>query len=89
MYLNNADENTVFNVEDFAVLEAICDGFLDDSRPDLCNTTGFFSIKDGELKDCIIYLIYIRNKFIDNYSNMGRNFYAYIIFYVNLFPFYT
>lgn len=59
LFLNNPDENTIFNVDDFAVLEAICDAFLDDSRPDLCNTTGFFSIKDGELKDCIyIYLIY-------------------------------
>ncbi|CAK89066.1 unnamed protein product (macronuclear) [Paramecium tetraurelia] len=52
LYLNNADESTVFDVDDFAVLEAICDGFLDDSRPTLCNATGFFSIKDGELQDC-------------------------------------
>lgn len=52
MYLNNANENTIFNVDDFAVLEAICDGFLENSRPNLCNTTGFFSITDGELNDC-------------------------------------
>ncbi|CAD8181811.1 unnamed protein product [Paramecium octaurelia] len=63
LYLNNANESTVFNVDDFAVLEAICDGFLDDSRPTLCNATGFFSIQDGEIKDqtssLIIILIWV------------------------------
>ena len=44
LYLNYVDENTVFNVDDFAVLEAICDAFLDSSRPNLCNSTGYFSI---------------------------------------------
>lgn len=45
----------MFTVDDFAVLEAICDGFTDDSRPAFCNSTGFFSINEGEIKECNIY----------------------------------
>ncbi|CAD8098134.1 unnamed protein product [Paramecium sonneborni] len=51
LFLNNVDESTIFNVDDFAVLEAICDAFLAEFRPQLCDTTGFFSIKEGELTD--------------------------------------
>ena len=46
----NVTEDDIFTVDQFAVLEAICDAFLDSNRPSLCNSSGFFTISDGELK---------------------------------------